>query len=226
MNPYFTWNGLWSRDEEADDCKPVYVLALQEIALQMADARPVAKVVRQTAGRVVVSGWRREEIAECLDLCARVVGRLHTTVNDDERRTADGRFAQIFETPADYKRAWARTNRDAARANSRLQWQKQEAKARADYQECEQIYTSIYPTVRMPGFDGWRRRFWRSWKEDRALCLGSMVAWVRDADKASSWEWKAKRGPGSDLVSRPQGRGLGYGGAAPHAELVELAEAA
>lgn len=134
-----------------------------------------------------VQGWRATAINQCLDYCAKVPGYTTVQWSEDERRDFGGRFVRLWENPADCKRAWARNNVEKARANSLVQWKRQDERMRAEYAECSKLYLSIYPNAAMPGYDGWRRNFRRKWLSDRALALASMHSWKCEADKAKRY---------------------------------------
>lgn len=122
-------------------------------------------------GHIAVRGWRMPAIDRCLDFCARIPGYVETEWVAERERDSAGRYLRQFQQSKDYKLAWARRNREASKANSKLQWEKTNERARSDYASFVELLKSSYPRVHVRGFDFWRRSYWALWRRAPDLCV-------------------------------------------------------
>jgi hypothetical protein len=153
-------------------------------------------------------GWRLDSIDRCLDFCAKVPGYVTVEWSQSERRDDSGRFLRLWDSEADCKRAWARNNVEKARANSIVQWRKQDQVMRSEYSEFVPIFSSIYKDVAVMGYDRFRRSFIKLWRQDRALCLARVHA-VQLSFRSQKLFF------GDPLINKGEGAACGRGKATP-----------
>lgn len=165
--------------------------------------RPASRVIELRpagSGRRVI-GWRARSIADTLDACAQLEGDLYLA-SDVVVSVAEG---------ARYWRTYAAKNREAKRANSRLQSAKVRQRQRQDHAAYVQRLAAEIPWATPIGFKRWAADWWRTWRTDPAGCIFETR---RTADtaaesrrKVSEWLWgsdkRGTRGGAPTSAERP-----------------------